>query len=383
MKQKICIVTATRAEYGLLQSLMKNIQQNKDFLLQIIVTGMHLSPEFGNTYKQIEQDGFIIDEKVEALLSSDSSVGVAKSMGLTTIGFADVFNRLQPDLVVILGDRFEMLAVAQTALTLNIPIAHISGGEVTEGVIDDAIRHSITKMSHLHFVANEKYKKRVIQLGENPNTVFNVGDPGVENIRSMNYLTKKELESFYGENIDKLLLVTFHPVTLDKSAAEFQINELLEALNQFEDYLIVFTKGNADSEGRYINELIDQYAVGKENVKVYTSLGSLRYLSTLKYAKAVIGNSSSGIVEAPVFRVPTINIGNRQEGREKAISIIDCDYRKDSIIQAINTALSISFVDGLANMELKYDGINTSEQIISIIKSTNLKNISKKTFYDL
>lgn len=383
MKRKICVVTGTRAEYGLLQPLMKKIKEDCLLELQIVATGMHLSPEFGLTYKQIEQDGFVIHEKIEALLSSDTPVGIAKSMGLTTIGFADAFNRLQPDLLVILGDRFEMLAVAQTALALKIPIAHISGGEVTKGVIDDAIRHCITKMSHLHFVANEEYKKRVVQLGENPNLVFNVGDPGVENIRLMDFLTKEDLELFYETSIDKLLLVTFHPVTLDKNAAKRQLSALFESLDHFKDYVIVFTKGNADSEGRYINELIDEYAALNENVKVYTSLGSTKYLSTLKYAKAVIGNSSSGIVEAPVFGIPTINIGDRQEGRAKAISIIDCDYNSEAITEAIYKALDPTFIDSIKNMELKYDGVNTSEQICDIIKNTDITNIVKKDFYDL
>lgn len=383
MKRKICIVTGTRAEYGLLTNLMKQIQGEEDFQLQLVVTGMHLSPEFGSTYKQIELDGFRIDEKVEMLLSSDTASGVVKSMGLAMIGFADVFERLMPDLIVVLGDRFEILAVAQTALVMNIPIAHISGGEITEGAIDDSIRHAITKLSSLHFPANDEYKRRIIQLGEQPNRIFVVGDPGVENIRKMNYTSQFELEDYFGFNLSKLFLITFHPTTLEPSMAKSQLSELFLALDEFKDYNIIFTKSNADSDGRIINEMIDEYtAKNNTRVKSYFSLGQKRYLSTLKIAKVVIGNSSSGIVEAPVLSVPTVNIGNRQKGRLKAKSIIDCDIMKDKIVAAISQAISSDFIDDLENMPLKYDGYETSTEIVEILKDLDFSILTKKKFCD-
>lgn len=379
MKRKICIVTGTRAEYGLLTNLMKQIQGEEGFQLQLVVTGMHLSPEFGSTYKQIELDGFRIDEKVEMLLSSDTASGVVKSMGLAMIGFADVFERLMPDLIVVLGDRFEILAVAQTALVMNIPIAHISGGEITEGAIDDSIRHAITKLSSLHFPANDEYKRRIIQLGEQPNRIFVVGDPGVENIRKMNYASQFELEDYFGFNLSKLFLITFHPTTLEPSMAKSQLTELFLALDEFKDYNIIFTKSNADSDGRIINEMIDEYtAKNNTRVKSYFSLGQKRYLSTLKIAKVVIGNSSSGIVEAPVLSVPTVNIGNRQKGRLKAESIIDCDIMKDKIVAAISQAISSDFIDNLENMPLKYDGYETSTEIVEILKDLDFSILTKR-----
>lgn len=383
MKRKICIVTGTRAEYGLLTNLMKQIQSEEGFQLQLVVTGMHLSPEFGSTYKQIELDGFRIDEKVEMLLSSDTASGVVKSMGLAMIGFADVFERLMPDLIVVLGDRFEILAVAQTALVMNIPIAHISGGEITEGAIDDSIRHAITKLSSLHFPANDEYKRRIIQLGEQPNRIFVVGDPGVENIRKMNYASQFELEDYFGFNLSKLFLITFHPTTLEPSMAKSQLTELFLALDEFKDYNIIFTKSNADSDGRIINEMIDEYTAKNDTrVKSYFSLGQKRYLSTLKIAKVVIGNSSSGIVEAPVLSVPTVNIGNRQKGRLKAESIIDCDIMKDKIVAAISQAISSDFIDNLENMPLKYDGYETSTEIVEILKDLDFSILTKKKFCD-
>lgn len=383
MKRKICIVTGTRAEYGLLTNLMKQIQGEEDFQLQLVVTGMHLSPEFGSTYKQIELDGFRIDEKVEMLLSSDTASGVVKSMGLAMIGFADVFERLMPDLIVVLGDRFEILAVAQTALVMNIPIAHISGGEITEGAIDDSIRHAITKLSSLHFPANDEYKRRIIQLGEQPNRIFVVGDPGVENIRKMNYTSQFELEDYFGFNLSKLFLITFHPTTLEPNMAKSQLSELFLALDEFKDYNIIFTKSNADSDGRIINEMIDEYtAKNNTRVRSYFSLGQKRYLSTLKIAKVVIGNSSSGIVEAPVLSVPTVNIGNRQKGRLKAESIIDCDIMKDKIVAAISQAISSDFINNLKNMPLIYDGYETSTEIVEILKELDFSILTKKKFCD-
>ncbi|AWE06393.1 UDP-N-acetylglucosamine 2-epimerase (hydrolyzing) [Lysinibacillus sp. 2017] len=382
-KKKICVVTGTRAEYGLLKRIIKLIQVEDKLQLQLLVTGMHLSSEFGYTVNEIVEDGFEINERVEILLSSDTSVGMAKSVALGILEFSTVFDRMKPDIIVILGDRFEMLAVAQTALFLKIPLAHISGGEITEGAIDDVIRHSITKMSHIHFPANEEYRNRIIQLGEQPHLVFNVGDPGVENIKKMDFLTKKELEQFFNMSIEKMFIVTYHPTTLQTDDASRQIKQLLKAIDYFKDYNVIITKGNADSEGRMINEIIDEYALlNHERVKVYTSLGSLRYLSTLKYAKAVIGNSSSGIVEAPILEIPTVNIGNRQLGRAKSNTIIDCENDSRSIIHAISRAVEPGFIESFKELDLQYDGDSTSEDIVRILKNIDLKNIIQKKFYD-
>lgn len=383
-KRKICVVTGTRAEYGLLYWLMKEIQADDALELQLVVTGMHLSPEFGLTYKQIEKDGFRVDEKIEMLVSADTPSAIAKSLGLGTIGFADTFARLQPDILVLLGDRFEAMAAAQTAMIHRIPIAHISGGEITEGVIDESIRHAITKMSHLHFTANEDYKQRVIQLGEQPYMVFNVGDPGVENIKKMRYISKKELVEYIGLSLTEFFLITFHPSTLEDKTSEQQITNLLCALDQFPNYQLIFTKSNADTNGRRINELIDEYvAKNKTRAKAFVSLGQLRYLSALKQCSAVIGNSSSGIVEAPVFAKPTVNIGDRQKGRLKASSIIDCEPTVHSIVESISRALSDDFQKSLTRVDLKYDGSEVSKKIKEILKNSSLDNILKKSFYDV
>ncbi|MFK2827251.1 UDP-N-acetylglucosamine 2-epimerase [Bacillus sp. B190/17] len=383
-KRKICVVTGTRAEYGVLYWLMKEIQADDELELQLVVTGMHLSPEFGLTYKQIEEDGFAIDEKVEMLISGDTPSAIAKSIGLGTIGFSDTFVRLQPDILILLGDRFEILSAAQTALVMRIPVAHISGGELTEGVIDESIRHAITKMSHIHFPANEEYRNRVIQLGEKPSSVFNVGDPGVESIRKMKLLSINELNDFYGMKLSKLFLVTFHPSTLEVQTAEDQMKNLLLALDFFPEYQVIFTKSNADTDGRRINELIDEYTANNtQRVKSFFSLGQLRYLSTLNYSNAVIGNSSSGIIEAPVLSVPTVNIGERQKGRLKASTIIDCIPTVDEIAKSINTAVSEDFQQTLNQVELKYDGFTTSKEIKKVLKNIDVQDIIKKTFYDI
>lgn len=322
-KRKICIVTGTRAEYGLLYWLMKEIQAEKELELQLVVTGAHLSPEFGLTYKQLEEDGFIINEKVEMLLSSDTPVGIAKSMGLATIGFADTFERLNPDVLVILGDRFEMLAVAQVAMVMQIPIAHLHGGELSFGAYDDSIRHSITKMATWHFVSTDSHQKRVIQLGENPNRVWNVGALGIENIIKIPLLTKENLFNELGLDSSKsMFLITFHPETNGNTNG---IMELLTVLNEYKQFNLVFTKANADNGGRLINEAIVKFVEQNTNAYVFTSLGQLRYLSAVKYAKAVIGNSSSGLIEVPYLQTPSVNYGNRQAGRERPSSVFDAE----------------------------------------------------------
>lgn len=383
--RKICVVTGTRAEYGLLYWLLKEIQEDPELELQLVVTGAHLSPEFGLTYRQIENDGFDIVEKVEMLLSSDSPIGVTKSLGLATIGFADALNRLKPDILVLLGDRYEILAAAQAAMIARIPIAHISGGETTEGVIDEAIRHSVTKMSHLHFVGAEAYRKRVIQLGEEPRRVFNFGDIGLDNIQRLQLLDKKQLEeSIHFELGDTTFLVTYHPESLHSRNTAEDMTSLFKAIDHFPDAKVIITKSNADMGGRLINQMIDEYANSQpDRVFACTSLGQVRYLSAMLHCDVVIGNSSSGIVEAPVLKKPTINIGNRQSGRLKADSIIDCSHNCDDIVNSIRKALSHKFRQRVKNVTSLYGSGKTSVAIKETLKKVDLQNVLVKTFYDL
>jgi GDP/UDP-N,N'-diacetylbacillosamine 2-epimerase (hydrolysing) len=384
MKRKICIITGTRAEYGLLYWLMKEIESDKDLELQLIVTGMHLSPEFGLTYKEIEKE-FKIDKKIEMLLSSDTPVGISKSMGLAQISFAEAFNELAPDIVVILGDRYEVFSAASAAMVSRIPIAHIHGGEVTEGAFDESIRHSITKMAHLHFTATEEYRRRVIQLGEYPDRVFNVGAMGIENIKKLKLLNKEEFEKSINFKLNKKnILVTFHPVTLEKNSAGKQFKELLDAIDELENTNIIFTKANSDTEGRIINKMIDEYVFKNKNAIAFASLGQLRYLSAMKYVDAVVGNSSSGIIEAPSFKIGTINIGDRQKGRIKAKSVIECKPKKELILKAFKKLYSKEFQDKLKNIKNPYEQNRLpSKKIVEVLKNVNLKNILKKSFYDL
>ncbi len=381
-KRKICVVTGSRAEYGLLYWLMRAIQIDEHLKLQIVVTGMHLSPEFGLTYRVIEEDGFTIDEKVEMLVSSDSCVGIAKSIGLGVIGFADAFYRLQPDILVILGDRYEIFAAAQAALVARIPIAHIAGGDITEGAVDEAIRHSISKMSHLHFVTNEASAKRVRQLGENPKYIFNVGSTGLDSIKNMKLLDKKELEAeldfrFKARN----LLVTFHPVTLDEVPSVAQMRELLKALDGLDDETgIIFTGANADSEGRQLNQMIIEFVKNHPNAKYFQSLGQLRYLSTISHVDAVVGNSSSGIYEVPSFKKPTVNIGNRQKGRLQAASVINCKPQADQIRKSIEKAYQMD----CSQVVNPYGDGKSSQRILKILKSIdNYKALLTKSFFEV
>ena len=381
--RKICVVTGTRAEYGLLYWLMKEIRDDPELQLQVVATGMHLAPEYGLTYQSIVVDGFVIDATVEMLLSSDTPVGIAKSIGLGVIGFADVLERLKPDVMVVLGDRYEILAAAQAALVARIPVAHIHGGETTEGAIDESIRHALTKMSQLHFVAAEAYRTRVIQLGEHPDRVFNVGALGVENIKRLQLLDRTQLE----ESLDFLLgsptfLVTYHPATLGEAAPEDAMSELLAALDRFPEAKVIITKPNSDAGGRILAEMIDDYALKNSGrVAVFTSLGQLRYLSALRLVDAVIGNSSSGIIEAPAFRTPTVNIGERQTGRLKAASIIDCQESTESISAAIREALAPTFREGIREDVSLYGSGATAAQIRDRLKQENL--LTTKRFYDL
>lgn len=384
MRRKICVVTGTRAEYGLLYWLMKEIEADSEFELQLIVTGMHLSPEFGLTYKEIEKE-FKIDKKIEMLLSSDTSVGISKSMGLAQISFAEAYEELKPDIVVVLGDRYEIFSATSAAMIAKIPIAHLHGGEATEGLIDEPIRHSITKMSHLHFTATNEYKNRVIQLGEHPSRVFNVGGMGIENIKRLKLLSKDEFEKSIEFKLNiKNILVTFHPVTLENSTAKEQFQELLDAIDELKDTNIIFTKANSDTDGRVINQMIDEYVNKNSNKSVvFTSLGQLRYLSALQYIDAVVGNSSSGLAEAPSFKIGTINIGDRQKGRIKASSIIDCEPNKDSILKSFEKLYSKEFQETLKTTINPYGDGCASKKIVEILKSVDLENILKKSFYDL
>jgi UDP-hydrolysing UDP-N-acetyl-D-glucosamine 2-epimerase len=383
--RKICVVTGTRADYGILYWLMKEIAADPDLQLQIIATGMHLSPEFGLTYQHIEADGFRIDAKVEMLLSSDSSVGIAKSIGLGVIGFADAINTLMPDILVVLGDRFEILAAAQAAMVMNVPIAHISGGEITEGAIDDRIRHAITKMADFHFVAADIYRRRVIQMGEQPGRVINCGDPGLDNFRRLQLLTRDELEKSLNFPLGlPTFLVTYHPVTAGETNPQKEMQELLNALDQFPEARVIMTKPNADAGGRIISRMVDEYSrAHPERVHMSVSLGQIRYLSAMQCCDVVIGNSSSGIVEAPAIRKPTVNIGNRQSGRLKAQSIIDCDANEKSIVNAINQALSSDFKCMLAKTQSLYGDCNASSTIKNFLKQVNCGKETGKEFFDV
>lgn len=384
-KKKICVVTGTRAEYGLLFWLMKLIQDDETLDLQVIATGMHLSPEFGLTWQKIIEDGFQIDRKVEMMLSSDTSVGVGKSMGLGMIGFSESYSELQPDVVVLLGDRFEIFSAASAAMIARIPIAHLHGGESTEGLIDEPIRHSITKMSHIHFTATEKYRKRVIQLGEQPETVFNVGAVGIDNIEKLNFLDRKEFESSIDFKLAKKnLLVTFHPVTLDKSSAGHQFQELLDALDELKDTHLIFTKPNADTDGRIIIKMIDEYVSKNSNKSIaFVTMGQLRYLSAMKHVDGVVGNSSSGLIEAPSFHIGTVNIGDRQRGRVCAASIVNCEPSKESIRMAIKTLYSGSFSEKLKDLQNPYGTSGASERVFDVLRNFPLENVLKKNFYNI
>lgn len=383
--RKICIVTGSRAEYGLLSGLMHAINDEPTLQLQIIATNMHLSPEFGLTYKEIEHDGFHIDKKVQMLLSSDTPNATTKSVGLAAIGFADAYEDLQPDLIVVLGDRFEILAAVTAALFFKIPVAHLHGGEITEGAYDDCIRHAITKMSHLHFTSTEVYRQRVIQMGEQPDRVYYVGAIGVENIKKVALLSQKLLEeSIHFVLGDKSLLVTYHPVTLENNTASVQCQNLLDALDDFSDYKVIFTLPNSDTDGRIIIQMINEYvSQHSDRCMSIPSLGLKRYLSALQYVTAVVGNSSSGIIEVPSFGIPTLNIGNRQKGRIAAPSVINCGTNKQNIIDGLNKVLSNEQRSIAKDCLNPYDKENTIEYIIEVLKNVPLRHLINKSFYNL
>ena len=384
MARKICVVTGTRADYGCLRWVMEGIRAAEGLELQVVATGMHLSPEFGLTYREIEKDGFRIDRKVEMLLSSDTPTGISKSMGLGMMGFGEAFEQLEPDVVLVLGDRFEIFAAASAAMVARIPIAHLHGGETTEGAIDEAIRHAITKMAHLHFVAAEDYRRRVIQLGEAPERVFLVGGLGVDNILRLELLERAALENSLDFKLGpKNLLVTFHPVTLEKSTAGAQMTELLAALDELEDTHLIFTMPNADTDGRILIGMVEDFVSTRPHARAYTSLGQLRYLSCIRQVDGVVGNSSSGLAEVPSFHKGTVNIGDRQRGRLKADSVIDCEPARQAISAALRTLYSPEFQARLPGARNPYGEGGASEKVVRILQEFPLDRLLKKSFYDL
>ncbi len=382
--RKVCVFTGTRAEFGLLRPVMERIQAEASLDLQILASGMHLSPEFGLTWREIEAAGLPVHEKVEMLTSSDTAVGLCKSMGLGLCAFPEALERLSPDVLVILGDRFEAFSAAAAAMICRVPIAHLHGGEATHGLIDEPIRHAITKMSHLHFTSTEAYRRRVIQLGEDPRRVFNVGALGVENIRRLELVDRDELATDIGFSLDEpYVMVTFHPVTLERATAGEQFGALLEALDA-KGIRAIFTKANADTDGRVINRMIDDFVACRPGEAVgFTSLGLVRYLSALRGCAAAVGNSSSGILEAPALEVPTVNIGDRQNGRVKPRSVIDCAPEAGDLGRALDAALAPAFKASLAGMEQPYEKRGTSRRIVEVLREFDLRDILKKRFHDL
>ncbi len=381
-RHKVCVVTGSRAEYGLLSGIMRCLQADPALELRIIATGSHLAQAYGLTYREIESDGFVIDRKVDMLLDGDSAADVTKSLGRATIGFADAFAELQPDLIMLIGDRYEMLAVVQAALIARIPVAHIGGGDVTEGAFDDAIRHSITKMSHLHFVMHETAARRVRQLGEDPVRIFNVGNPGLDHFRHLRLIERDALARELGFTFRRRnLLVTYHPETLDEETAGSRMAVLLKALDRLgNDVGIIFTLPNADTGNSAIRRLIEDYVERHDNARAYASLGQLRYLSTMKQVDAVVGNSSSGILEAPSLRKPTVNIGDRQRGRPQATSIINCGYS----VEAIDSAIRRAFELDCSQAVNPYGDGHSAERIVAILKRfDNPRDLLRKRFADL
>lgn len=385
MVMKACIITATRAEYGLLKPLIDIINESIEYQLQLLVTGTHLSAEFGMTWKNIEADGYRIDAKVEMLLSSDTPVGVSKSLGLMCTGFADAFETLQPDFIIILGDRYEMVGVATVANLFNIPIVHIHGGEITQGALDDNFRHAITKLSHLHFASTAEYRQRIIQLGETPDRVFEVGAIGIDNIRNMDLLDRHDLAESIDLDLSKpYFLVTYHPVTVNSSDVNIEIDNLIAALVSISDTQAIITSSNADVGGRLINQRLQYWQQQyPERITLFTSLGQLRYLSAVEHCIAVVGNSSSGILEAPSLKRPTVNIGDRQKGRTQADSIVNCDVDIESITQALNIVSSKEFQMNSKAVVNPYGEGLSAPAIMSELIKTNWSNITEKEFYDV
>jgi GDP/UDP-N,N'-diacetylbacillosamine 2-epimerase (hydrolysing) len=383
--RKICIFTSTRADWGLLRGVAEEIRGHDDLELQLLVSGSHLSSKYGMTVSEIEDAGFDVTTRVDVLKYDDSAQGVCRTMGVALPGYSDALVEMRPDLVVVLGDRYETLCVAVAAHVLQIPLAHIHGGETTEGAVDESFRHSITKMSQVHFPACEAYRQRVIQLGEQPNRVFDVGALGVENIRKISLMDREALEASLGFPLDQpFFLVTFHPVTLEQATAGEQIDELFAALNQYSGHRVIFTKANADTDGEVINARIDSYvAEFPDRCMAVASLGLIRYLSAMKLCAAVVGNSSSGILEAPSFHVPTVNIGDRQKGRVRAQSVLDCEPDRLSIQSGINRALTQEFIQSLKGSCSPFEKADTALSIVGSLAKVELQGIIKKSFFDI
>ena len=385
--RKICVITGTRAEYGLLSRLMTLIKDSPLTHLQIIATNMHLSPKYGNTYQEIEKDGFAIDYKIPIIdeNGSNDSYSTVMEMSRALSGFADAYRELCPDMVVVLGDRYEILAAAEAAMIMRIPIAHIHGGEITEGAYDDAIRHSITKMSHLHFAATEVYRRRIIQLGEQPDRVFYTGALGVENIKHFQLMGKAEIEKEIGFEIDgNTILVTYHPVTLGNRTAKEDISDFLEALEVRKDLRVVFTMPNSDTGGQFISDAINEFvAENNQRAKAFKSLGVVRYLSVMKQVAAVVGNSSSGLIEVPSFGIPTLNIGDRQKGRIAAESVYNCASDKEAILKGLDIVLSKDFRTFASFVKNPYEKENTAEEIFKVVCNYSIDLLMQKEFYDM
>ena len=384
--KKIAILTSTRADYGLLSPIIKKFKLIDELKTEVLVTGTHLSPEFGMTINEIIKDGVSVDKRIEILLTSDDSpIGVSKAMSMAISNFSNYFEDSKPDALLVLGDRFECLAVCLAAQNSRIPIIHLHGGEITEGAIDNAFRHCITKLSYLHFASTEAYRNRIIQMGESPDRVFNVGAIGVENVLNTALYCKGDCEKHIGFGLNKYAVLIFHPVTLENQTAEFQARELLNTLVSFCNITFICLKANADMGGRTINAILEEFSSKFSNIKLFDSLSNRLYLSLVKNSLFVIGNSSSGIIEVPSFKVPTINIGDRQKGRIQAISIINCEPIKESIDCAIKTALSSEFLDTIKNVSNPYEGKNTSDSIVKITCDYLFKGALKmqKTFYDI
>lgn len=378
------MISGSRADYGLLRWPMEEIRACPDLELQLLVTGMHLAPEFGLTHREIEADGFRIDRKLEVLVSSDTATGVAKSMGLALIAFADALEQLRPDLLLVLGDRFEIFSAVAAAMVARIPVAHLHGGESSEGAFDESLRHCITKMSHLHFVAAEEYRRRVIQLGEDPRRVFLVGGLGADGICRVKLLERAALEASLGIILaERSLLITFHPATLDEEGAVRQMSELLAALDELTGVQLIFTMPNADTEGRALCGMVEHYVAARPHAHAFTSLGQVRYLSCLRFVDGVVGNSSSGLTEAPSFRIGTVNIGDRQSGRLKADSIIDCAAEKSAIAAALRLLFSPAFRARLAAVRNPYGEGGASEKIVAVLRSHPLAGLVRKPFHSL
>jgi|TARA_B100001063_G_C16749190_1_gene549242 GDP/UDP-N,N'-diacetylbacillosamine 2-epimerase (hydrolysing) len=381
--KKVCVITSTRAEYGLLRFLMQDLKASRKIKLQIIATGSHLSQKHGNTYKIIEKDGFKIQRKIKMNLEKDSSFDLNNSMGQLMIGFSKAFSELKPDLVLILGDRYEMLSAATSAMMFKIPIAHIHGGEATFGLIDEAIRHSITKMSHLHFVAAKDFKQRVIQLGEDKKNVFQVGALGLDGIENISLLNKKDTQELIDFKFKKInFLVTYHPVTLENNSSHKQFSQILKAFESWPEAGIIFTAPNHDHDSRVIFRLIESFAKKNKNVKFFESMGQLKYLSTMKHVDAVIGNSSSGLIETPSFKIGTVNIGERQKGRLMAESVINCNPSFKNIRFSLNRVLSKEFKKKLKTNKNPYGKPGASKKIVKILEDRSFDDLLIKNFRD-